>query len=344
MNDFQQSLERFFDRGSALLAEISRRWKKHANRRTALALLFGGTSLVALYTEVVRPPDGFPINVLVAVPQGATLSEAADSLEKDGVIRSGFALKLLLALAGKQDDVHAGDYLFKEPKNMFAVARAIITGAYGLEPFRIRVPEGAMAREMAKMFGAFLERFDAERFLERAEPQEGYLFPDTYFFLPNATDELVLLTMRQNFNDRIEEASTTIAASGRSLKDIVIMASLLEREARATEDRRMISGVLWNRLDRGMLLQVDAAFLYTLGKGTFQLTKEDLQSDSPYNTYRYKGLPPTPIGSPSLDSIIAAATPIKHGYLYYLADGNHVTHYSRTYEEHLRLKRKYLGS
>jgi len=92
-----------------------------------------------------------------------------------------------------------------------------------------------------------------------------------------------------------------------------------------------------------VLLQVDAAFLYTLGKGSFDLTVDDLTSDSPYNTYRYKGLPPTPIGSPSLDSILAAVTPIEHNYLFYLADNTGVTHYSRTYEEHLRLKRQYLG-
>src|SRR3989344_2430003 len=104
----------------------------------------------------------------------------------------------------------------------------------------------------------------------------------------------------------------------------------------------MIAGVLWNRLDEGMLLQVDAAFLYFLGKATFQLTTADLESDSPYNTYRYKGLTPGAIGNPSLNSILAAVTPVKHQYLYYLADKNGITHYSKTYAEHLRKKRLYI--
>ena len=121
------------------------------------------------------------------------------------------------------------------------------------------------------------------------------------------------------------------------------MASILEREAHDLEDRRMIADVLWRRLELGMPLQVDATFLYTLGKTTFDLTDADLEGDDPYNTYVNKGLPPGPIGSPSLESILAAVTPIKSDYLYYLADKNNVTYYSETYEEHLQKKRKYLG-
>ena len=140
------------------------------------------------------------------------------------------------------------------------------------------------------------------------------------------------------------ELEQTYGTSTRSRTDIVTMASILEKEAKNTRDRKMIAGVLWNRLDRGMLLQVDAVFLYTIGRTTFDLTMKDLASDSPYNTYRYKGLPPTPIGSPSLDSLVAAMTPTKSDYLFYLADNDHVTHYSKTYREHLRKKRLYLGS
>lgn len=309
-----------------------------------LALVFGGTTLVTLYIGVVQPPDKFPIDTLVTIPQGATLSETAASFDTGEVVRSGLALKILLTLAGRQDEVHAGDYLFKEPKNLFVVARAIAIGQYGLEPTRIRVPEGATTAKMAKIFDSQLQRFDEEHFLKIAQPEEGYLFPDTYFFLPNATEELVFSTMRQNFDAQITAIQDKIDAFGKPLSDIVIMASLLEREAQNTDDRRKIAGVLWNRLEKDMLLQVDAAFIYTLGKGSFDLTVADLKSDNPYNTYVNKGLPPGAIGSPSLDSLLAAVTPVEHGYFYYLADKNHVTHYSKTYQEHLRKKRLYLGS
>jgi UPF0755 protein len=123
------------------------------------------------------------------------------------------------------------------------------------------------------------------------------------------------------------------------------MASILEREANGRgDDRRRIAGVLWNRINKGMALQVDAAFLYTLGKGTFALTRKDLKTDSPYNTYTRKGLPPGAIGSPSMNSLIAAATPIKSDNLFYLADSDGVTHYSKTYQQHLIKKDAYIDS
>jgi len=159
--------------------------------------------------------------------------------------------------------------------------------------------------------------------------------------LPNANEQSVLQAMRENFNDHIKELAPEIASSTHSLSDVIIMASILEKEAFNTKDRRMIAGVLWNRLKKGMALQVDATFLYTLGKGTFQLTKADLAADSPYNTYKNKGLPPTPIGSPSLDSIEAALNPIPNNYLYFLADHDGVTHYCKDYDCQLANKELY---
>lgn len=320
------------------------RWNAHANRRTILVLLCGGLVLYGGYTALFEAPSDFPTGELVTIEDGSSLPAAAVQLRAAGVIRSSLAFTLTVKLLGGEYRVHAGDYLFKEPKNVLAIARATIAGAYGLDPFRFRIPEGATVRQMAALYATNLPRFDKEAFIEKATPFEGYLFPDTYFFLPNTTADKVFLTMRQNFDEHIAALQSRLLASGKSLTDIVIMASLLEREARNPEDRRMISGVLWNRIDRNMALQVDAAFLYTLGKSTFQLTMADLTSDSPYNTYKYKGLPPTPIGSPSLDSILAAAEPTSNKYLFYLADHSGVTHYSKTYAEHLRNKFKYLGT
>lgn len=339
-----RSLEELFDRGSGKLAEWSAYWRTHSNRRTILTSIFVGALAIALYVSAIDAPDNFPLNTLVNVPEGATLSETAQSFEELGVVRSGTMLKIIMTMTGHQRDVHAGDYLFKQPRSVFFVARAIAIGAYGLEPARIRVPEGATVEEMAYLFGAILERFDEDRFLENALPQEGYLYPDTYFFLPNTTENHVLDAMRKNFDERIKLLGEEIVAFGEPLEDVVIMASLLEREAHNTFDRRNIAGVLWNRLDRGMLLQVDATFFYTHGKGSFDLTTTELRDDDPYNTYVHKGLPPGPIGSPSLNALRAAVTPVEHDYLFYLADHDHVTHYSKTYEEHLEKKREYLDS
>lgn len=335
-------LERVLAAYDRIIENLSVHSRQHANRRTLIILICAGFLSTYLYLAEIRPPDNFPINELIAISEGASLSDAGTTLEKNAVVRSARALRILVALMGRERDIRAGDYLFKEPKDLFSVARAISIGAFGLEPMRIRIPEGATTREMALIFSGRLLRFNKNTFLEKALPMEGFLFPDTYFFLPNATEDLVVRTMRQNFNTQIAAIADKIQAFGKPLKEVVIMASLLEREARKAEDRRKIAGVLWNRLNRGMLLQVDAAFLYTIGKGTYQLTTKDLQSDSPYNTYRYKGLPPGPIGSPSLNSLESAVAPAKHNYLFYLADRSGVTHYSVTYAEHLRKKSRYI--
>ncbi len=320
-------------------------WRDNANRRSIIIIVAGGIAALLAYTLVIAPPENFPIGELIAVPEGATAAEAGRFLEEQGVVRNAFALRAAVQILGRDRGVRAGDYLFKEPTNLFSVARRVTTGAFGLEPVRVRIPEGATTYNMAKLFSAYLLRFDEEKFIDKAQPQEGYFFPDTYFFLPNATEDTVIDAMRQNFDAQIATIAEDIAKSERSLEDIVIMASILEKEAHNHADRQKIAGVLWRRIKIDMALQVDAAFLYSIGRSTFTLTKEDLQNkDDPYNTYANKGLPPGPIGSPSLSSLKAAANPVDGGFLFYLADRNYVTYFSKTYEEHLRKKNLYLGN
>lgn len=325
-------------------ADLSSRWRPGANRRTSVVLAMLIVSICGVYAAFIRAPSYFPSGELVLVQDGVPLEELAENLEERAVVRSGLALRAVLLVTGSDRSVRAGDYLFKQPANLFAVARALATGAFGLEPVRITVAEGATVRTMASLYQSKLLRFNAARFMARAEKEEGYLFPDTYFFLPNATEETVMQTMRQNFDRQIEPYLEAIDASGHTVHEILTMASIIEREAHDYDDRRLISGVLWNRIEIGMALQVDATFLYQVGKNTFQLTLEDLATDSPYNTYVNKGLPPGPIGSPSLDAIQAAIQPTDNDYLFYLADMRGVTHYSKTYQEHLRKKRLYLGT
>jgi UPF0755 protein len=343
-DDVVTFVDTFFDTSDEIQNDLSKRWRLHANRRTLIMLAFGGTLALVSYVYVIQPPVNFPVQQLVIVEDGASIETIAESLKAQGVIQSTLAFRAIVIATGNDRSLRAGDYLFKEPKDLFSVARAISLGAFGLEPEKIRIPEGATTRSMAIIYKSRLLRFDSERFLALAQPQEGFLFPDTYYFLPNATEETVVKAMRQAFDDQLAPYQAEIASSSRSIEDIVNLASIIEREASKSSDRKMISGVLYNRLQKGMPLQVDVTFLYTLGKNTFQLTLEDLRSDNPYNTYVHKGLPPGPIGSPSLDSIEAAIRPEKHKYLFYLADNTGVTHYSRTYEEHLAKKRLYLGS
>ncbi|MDP3646074.1 MAG: endolytic transglycosylase MltG [bacterium] len=340
MNEIVTALKNFFHASDEIQADLSERWRPHSNRRTTIVFAIVGIFVILLYVFAIRPPDDFPLDELVTIPAGSTLTAAAKLLKENDVVRSAWVLRALVIVMGHEKTIHAGDYLFKEPKDVFVVARAISIGAFGLEPARVRIPEGATTKQMAIILRGPLKRFNEDRFLATASPLEGYLFPDTYFFLPNTTEDTAIQAMRQNFDHHMNApiegyGSTTLAElirkSGKSEEDIVILASIIEREARNTKDRRLISGVLWNRLAKDMPLQVDVTFLYTLGKGTFQLTTKDLVTDSPYNTYINKGLPPTPIGSPSLDSLIAAAMPTKHTYLFFLADHSGITHFCKDF-------------
>ncbi|PIR82216.1 endolytic transglycosylase MltG [Candidatus Kaiserbacteria bacterium CG10_big_fil_rev_8_21_14_0_10_59_10] len=340
----EEAFEEYMDGTLSRWSRAEEYLSRNANRRTAAILLAVFVFALALYTSVFSPPHDFPTEAIVDVPQGASVRDIAETLERERIVRSALWFRLLVRFTGNERSLHAGEYLFEEPTGLWGVAQALSHGRYGMEPRRVRIPEGAMVRDIAELLDEELLRFDKELFTAKALPYEGRLFPDTYFFLPSANEDTVLEALRQNFDAQLAQLEEEIAAFGRPLEEVLIMASILEREARDHEDRRRIAGVLWRRLDEDMLLQVDAVFLYSIGRSTFQLTLEDLRSDSPYNTYRYKGLPPTPIGSPSLSSIRAAITPIDGGYYYYLADNTGVTHYSRTYEEHLRKKRLYLGT
>ena len=150
--------------------------------------------------------------------------------------------------------------------------------------------------------------------------------------------------MNDNFNKKMEPWKGAIENSGHSLRDIIIMASILEREATTEKDKTMVAGILWKRISLGMPLQVDATFMYLLGKKSSELTVSDLKMKSAYNTYQNKGLPAGPIANPGIVAIRAAIIPTESPYLYYLSDNNDEMHYAKTFEEHKANKAKYLGN
>jgi len=161
--------------------------------------------------------------------------------------------------------------------------------------------------------------------------------------MPEVEAEGVIKTMSENFDKKvIKGLGEEIVKSGRKLEELIIMASILEKEASSYEDMRMISGILWKRLEFGIGLQVDATVSYVVGKPSLELTDEDLAVDSPFNTYKYRGLPPAPIGNPGLEAIKAAITPTQTIYWYYLHDSDGEPHYAMTFEEHKRNKELYL--
>ena len=206
----------------------------------------------------------------------------------------------------------------------------------------VTIPEGYSARQIGETFEK-LGIFSKEDFLKIAQKEEGYLFPDTYRFYKDAKPEDIFKKMRENFNKKITpEILAEIKKNKKTLSEVIITASLLEEEIKSAEDRKIVAGILWKRLDLGMGLNVDAALTYVLGKTSSELTADDLKFDSPYNTYRYRGLPPTPISNPGLDAILAALRPEPSPYFYYLTGKDGLTYYAKTLEEHALNKFKYL--
>ncbi|OGF64585.1 hypothetical protein A2661_01315 [Candidatus Giovannonibacteria bacterium RIFCSPHIGHO2_01_FULL_45_24] len=206
----------------------------------------------------------------------------------------------------------------------------------------VTIPEGYNVRQMGETFEK-AGLFPKDEFVLEARKHEGYLFPDTYRFYKTAKPEQVIGRMRDNFNKKITpEILAEAKNSGKTLEQIIIMASILEEEVKSAADMKIVAGILWKRLQLGMGLNVDASLTYVLGKPSSELTEEDLKYDSPYNTYRYRGLPQGPISNPGMDAILAALRPMVSEYFYYLTDKGGVARYAWTLEEHGSNKFKYL--
>ena len=306
------------------------------------ALLFFVTALCIVGIGGSIAPQYVQEGTIVTIKKDMGLSQTADVLARDGVIRSAFVYKVYMVLLGGHGKIKAGEYLFDEPQSVIQVAERTISGAQGLPKLKVTIPEGKNVREIAWIILKAIPRFNAPAFIALGQQYEGYLFPDTYFFYPNVTASEVVATMREEFNTKIQTIQKEINTFGKPLKDIIAMASIVEKEATSTQDRKIVAGVLWNRMSHHAALQVDPPFFYFLGKNSSDITFDDLKIDSPYNLYKYVGLPPTPIGSPGIETILATVTPTITDYWFYLSDSDGRMHYAVTYEGHLVNKAKYI--
>ncbi len=302
----------------------------------------GALVLFGVWQYLFAPPATFPEGSVVTITQGTSASEIAEALAEANIIVHPDLLRLIFRVSGTGEKIHSGTYLFQSPENALVIASRLVTGSYGIPPVRLTFVEGTTVREMTLQVAAALPQISEAEFSRAAKSYEGYLFPDTYLFSPSADAASIVTTMRDNFNTRTAPLLDSIAASGHSLSDIVIMASLIEKEARTNVNRRIVAGILWNRLEIGMPLQVDAVFGYILNRETYSPSYADLAVESPYNTYLHTGLPPGPINNPGLDALESAINPTKTDYLYYLTGNDDQMHYAVTYAGHLANQRKYL--
>lgn len=310
--------------------------------KVTLLLLIGVSIFYATYIHYFVAPQNFPTPYHLTIDPGQTLFSVSRELYEDQVIRSPRIFEIAMLSLGNEKSISEGEYYFSEPMTVLQVAMRISGKQFGIDKQRITFPEGFTITNMSDRLTQTFPGFDTALFLELTKNDQGYLFPDTYGFFPTLAPDVVVTTLKRNFEKKIATLQTEFALSPHSKEDIIIMASLIEKEAKGEQDREMISGILWKRIAQGMLLQVDAPFLFLLGKQSSELTMRDLALDSRYNTYKYKGLPPGPINNPGLESIRAALNPIQSPYLYYLHDKNGDIHYAATYKEHQANIKQYL--
>ena len=320
---------------------VSNKWFNNKERNLIISFLILALFLVTVRSVFV-PSSSFNVGSSIEVEYGDSLMTISEKLYDAGVIESIPVFQFFVVLYGNDKSILAGSYYFDRPISTINVALRMVRGDYNKEEIRVTFPEGMTVYEMSNLLDKKISNFNREKFLEIAEAKEGYLFPDTYFISPSADEEDIINQLEKNFERRISEIEEKFLESEHSLEDIIIMASIIEKEASGDDDRSVISGILWKRIRIGMALQVDATLTYITGKDSSELTLSDLDSKSPFNTYENKGLPPAPISNPGILSIVAALEPTESPYLYYLHDSNGDIHYARNFEEHKQNKALYL--
>lgn len=272
-----------------------------------------------LYFSSSAPADiQFP--VMVKIQQGSSLRNVSLQLKNERVIRSRVVFEAFAVIYGGEKHIKYSDYLFENKLPVWQVARRISRGEHHLPPVSVTIPEGFDTAQIADVFASKLVNFNKSKFLAEAKKKEGYLFPDTYFFFSTANEIEVLQSISANFNKKIMSIRPEIISFGKTEREVIIMASIIEREAKGDADREFISGILWKRLKMDMPLQVDAA----------------------PETYQKRGLPKIPISNPGLEALRAAVHPQNSPYLYYLHDKNGDIHYAKNFTEHIKNKLRYL--
>ena len=313
-----------------------------------LAIVAGAGALLTWAERELERPRGTDAVELV-IERGAPMTAILDELADVNVIGDPLLARLHLEYRRSGEALQAGEYRFEQPMSPVEALDRVIRGEVVTYP--VTVVEGLTLRETAEHLAA--EGFgDLDAFLQAmssseaiadldtaAESLEGYLFPDTYAF-PKGTDEAEIVNaMVSNFRRRVEDHVDAAAGQGLDLRGLVTLASIVEKEAGAIEERPLIAAVFHNRLQRGIGLYADPTIIYALklaGTWDGNLRRDDLKLDSPYNTYVHPGLPPGPICSPGEHSLRAASRPADAPYLYFVSrnDGTHV--FAETLAEHNR--------
>lgn len=298
----------------------------------------------------LQPISKQNLSMEITIPSGASARSVSDLLHNLGLVRNSDITRLYLTYTNVDKKIQAGKYLLSTNLSVSEIAEKLQSNPSGI---KVTLLEGwrreQIAEELDKVFGQNEITFDKPKFIALTQNLEGKLFPDTYIFSPSVSVESIISTLVNNFEAKIK----SLNIDPKNLDNIIILASLIEREAKTLNDMQLVSGVLVNRLNIGMPLQVDATLQYAKANRICNSIKdcenwwpmprsEDKQLDSQYNTYVHSGLPPSPIANPGINAIDSAWNPKSSDYIYYLTDKNGVTYFSESYEGHLMNIQKHL--
>lgn len=331
-------------------------WKRLA-AWFVLLLGLGALAALAAYRYMTLPASTSRTStaLIVSIPSGMTTTEIAKLLEERQIIRDARFFSWLSRVHGIEDKLQAGDYLLRSDMNLLEVMHALRYGR--VHVVRVTIPEGYHLRQIADLLAA-RGLVDRERFLllagnealvygddpPIAKPHpslEGYLFPDTYLLSPAMTEEQIIRTMVNRFVEKVVPMLEGRSAPlGMNLHEVVTLASIVEKEALYRYEEPIIASVFLNRLRIDMPLQADPTIAYLFDEHKTRILYSDLEIQSPYNTYRNRGLPPTPIASPGVSAIQAVLEPAETEWLFFVArgDGTHV--FTRTFNEHVRARQQ----
>ena len=325
------------------------RWIKRLSLLLVLVLIVGGAGAWWAYSRLIEPYRGYQdTEIFVDIPAGSGPNVIGDRLVSSGIVRDALTFRAALLVSGRARSLKAGEYRFEAPMHALDVIDKIARGDVYKRLLTFR--EGLTITEMAQVFeekgfGKAAEFRDAAanvKLIAELDPDardlEGYLFPETYSLPRDTPAAVVVEQMVAGFKNAFpEDLRAAAKEQGLTVRQVVTLASLVEKETAAAAERPLVGAVYRNRMKIGMGMQADPTVIYALQKaGQYRgnLSRDNLQFDSPYNTYRYAGLPPGPIASPGRASLVAAVKPADVDYLYFVSknDGTHV--FASTLDEH----------
>lgn len=344
-------------------------------KKLFLALIALFVVVLIIYSSAVNSSIGEGEDQDFVIEKGQGVSLIAENLKEQNLIKSILAFKIYSKVSGQQASFKEGSYILSPKMDIKQIVTELTPKIFLKPEEKLTFIEGWNIRDYAKLLNDrnlissndffslvgeplldyrvvknkkapqdYSEEFSFLQDKPKHYSLEGYLFPDTYRFFIDTSDEEIIKKMLSNFDKKLTKTMREdISRQGKTIHEIIIMASIIEKEVPSAEDMKIVSGIFWDRIKNGQALESCATLAYILGVNKAQYSYEDTRIDSPYNTYINRGLPPSPIANPGLNAILASIYPESTEYNYFLSNPeNGETIFSATYQEHLNNKNKYI--